>query len=365
MFRYVRLLVLFVIIAGGSVCRADNGTKSLAEAVKAINEQAKKLPECRQQSPLTEDEVLKTITDFSRPKPVANKALQEINELSDKELQKLKGIVETRRLPKDVLLRQFVRYNDGADVEHGRWVRLFLMRENKCPFCLTVRQTSILRRPYNQKERQFQADIRRTGSIPTLGRLVTYFDEDPKFAAVQKFTAQEADRLAEAVKKAITDGNAEELLKTYNWDNTDAATVTSVGQEAGQLVKRKLSTVSVQPRRFGGRLTNWWGFQIWDPNIPVLGYIVLEFKDNVEPKSIELEFGHTESGARLVNYYISRDDRPGMIGKPLPGGGARVSGFAAINPEHGWDDAYDQIDASDELPALQNANLEIRKIKLK
>jgi hypothetical protein len=54
-----------------------------------------------------------------------------------------------------------------------------------------------------------------------------------------------------------------------------------------------------------------------------------------------------------------------MIGKPLPGGGVRVSGFSSLHPEHGWIDTYDQIDASDELPALQNANLEIRKIKLK
>ena len=354
--------VLLVVIAGASVSLADDGTRSLAEAVGAVNQQAAKSPESRGQSPVTEDEVVKAIEKFSRSKPVPEGEKQEIRRLSDEELQKLKRIVTTRRLPKDVVLRQFVRYNDGTCVEHGWWVRLILMRQDTCPLSLTVRQEPAFRRPYTQKERQFQAEMRRTGLVPTMGRLVAYFEEDPKFAAVQKFSAQEADRLAQAVKKALQDGKTEDLLKTFHWEKVDEATRTWVRQEAEQLVKRQLAAVCVSPRRFGGRLTNWWGLRIWDPNLPVLGYVVLGFADKDAPRSIWLEFGETRDGARLVNYIVSRDDGPRMIGKPLPGGGFSVQSFLTNHPEKGWSEFYSQIGAPDELPALQNANLEIWKL---
>lgn len=358
--------VLLVAIAGACASLADDGTRSLAEAVGAINQQAAKSPESRGQSPLTEDEVVKSIEKYSRPKPLPEGGDEGPKRLSDEEFQKLQRIVTTRRLPKEVVLRQFVRYNDGTCVEHGWWVRLILMRQDTCPFSLTVRQESAFRRPYTQKERQFQAEMRRTGLVPTMGRLVAYFEEDPKCAAVQEFSAQEADRLAQAVKKAIQDGKTEDLLQTFHWEKVDEATRTWVRQEAEQLVKRQLASVSVSPRRFGGRLTSWWGLRIWDPNLPVLGYVVLEFadKDKDAPRSIWLEFGETRDGARLVNYIVSRDDGPRMIGKPLPGGGFSVQSFLTNHPEKGWSEFYSQIDAPDELPALQNANLELWKLDL-
>lgn len=354
--------VLLVAIAGASVSLADDGTRSLAEAVRAVNQQAAKSPESRGQSPLTEDDVVKSIERFSRLQPLPEKEPQEPKRLSEEEFQKLKRIATTRRLPKDVVLRQFVRYNEGTCVEHGWWVRLMLMRQATCPFSLTIRQESAFRRPYTQKERQFQEEMRRTGLVPTMGRLVAYFEEDPGFKAVQEFSAHEADRLAQAVKKAIRDGKTEDLLKTFHWEKVDEATRTWVREEAEQLVKRQLATVSVSPRRFSGRLTNWWGLRIWDPNLPVLGYVVLEFADKDVPRSIWLEFGETRAGARLVNYIVSRDDGPRMIGKPLPGGGFSVQSFLTNHPEKGWSELYSQIDAPDELSALQNANLELWKV---
>ena len=77
-----------------------------------------------------------------------------------------------------------------------------------------------------------------------------------------------------------------------------------------------------------------------------------------------LEFGKTPDGARLVNYIVSQDDGPRMIGKPLPCGGVRVHSFQTFPPENGWSDLYGEINAPDELPALQNANFEIWRIPL-
>ena len=369
MFRHAVLLALLalavflVVTAGASVSLAEDETRPLAEAVKAVNERAAKSPESRAQSPLTEDEVVKALEKFSRSEPRSGEEYRDLNRLSDAEFQELKRIVDTRRLPKDVVLRQFVRYDEGTCVEHGWWLRLNLMRQNKCPISLTIRQKSVFSRPYTQKERQFQDEIRRTGGIPTLNRLVAYFDEDPKFAAVQKFSAPKADLLADAVKKALKEKKVDDLLKTYHWDAVDEETRTYVREEAERFVKLQLASVTVSPRRYGGRLTNWKGFKIWDPNLPVLGYIVLKFAGKDEPKSVWLEFGETPDGARLVNYIVTRDDGPSMVGKPLPGGGVRVEAFHTFHPENGWDEIYSQIDASDELPALQNANLEIWKLK--
>jgi hypothetical protein len=64
-----------------------------------------------------------------------------------------------------------------------------------------------------------------------------------------------------------------------------------------------------------------------------------------------------------VNYIVTQDDGPRMIGKSLPGGGFQVRSFLMLLPEKGWGEFYSQIDAPDELPALQNANLEIWKMK--
>ena len=44
-------------------------------------------------------------------------------------------------------------------------------------------------------------------------------------------------------------------------------------------MKRELSKVSIIPRRFSGNLKIREHFKILDPNLPVLGYVVLEFAD--------------------------------------------------------------------------------------
>jgi hypothetical protein len=321
----------------------------LSEAVRALNEEARKWPESRIQNPLTEDRVIAAIAGLGHDA-----------RLSDAEYRRLKRVAETRRLPESISLWQFVRYDDGTDVQHGWWVRLMLKGDQRGTFSLAIREEPLLRRPYTQKERTFRNEVRQTGSIPTLNRLVAYFDEDPEFGSVQKFSAQETDRLADAVKKSIDGKNVDRLLAAYHWDQVDEATRSAVRSEAERVVKRQLSSISVMPRRFGGRLRHWQGFQTWDPNLPVLGYIALEFKDPEGPRSMWLEFGEAQGHARLVNYIVSQDDRPRLIGKPF--GGVSVHGFPLVDIGNGWFECFVKIEASDELPALQNAGLELWRV---
>ena len=178
----------------------------------------------------------------------------------------------------------------------------------------------MLERPYTQLERQFRDDVRRTGQIPTMGRTMVYFDEDPQIGVQRKFSAAAAQGLADAVKQAINNDKAGELLKLYCWDKVDAKDRKRLENEARSLLKRKVASVAVRPRGFGGRLTHWENLAYWDPNISLAGYIELRFADREEPRSVCLEFGETAEGARLANYFISRNQGPKLIGKRMSRG---------------------------------------------
>jgi beta-lactamase regulating signal transducer with metallopeptidase domain/thiol-disulfide isomerase/thioredoxin len=325
------------------------GPVSLADAVSAINQLAAKTAETRALKPLTEDDVIKVI-----------KELNHNDWISGEEYQEIKRIAETRRLPKNIILRQFMRLYDDTSVEHGWWVRLIIMRDNAAPSSITIRQEPLFQRPYTQKERMFHEETRQNG-IPTMGRLVAYFDDDPKFNEVQTFSRQEADRLADAVKKALSDKKTDDLLNAYDWERVDKETRASVRKEAEQFMKRQLPSVSVSPRRFGGNLMHWQGAKTMEPNLPVLGYIVLDFADEDVPSSVSLEFGQTKDGARLVNYIVTKDDFTRLIGKPFSGP-FQVRGYTMMHPEKGWYELFDEIVAPDEFAILRNANFEIWKI---
>ena len=222
-----------------------------------------------------------------------------------------------------------MRYNDGTGVEHGWWVRLMLLRDNQAPFILTVRQESLFRRPYTQKERLFQDEVRRIGhsNLEPAGRVLRRGPEVLGRTAILPARGRSAGRRREEGRS--TTGRRTDLLKTYHWEGVDQETRAAVSREAERLVKRRLASVSVSPRRFGGRLYHWQGFRIWDPNLPVLGYVVLEFADNAGPKSVSLEFGETRDGARLVNYIVSQDDRPPCRRQSLSGP-ISVQGFPMV-----------------------------------
>ncbi|NLE37957.1 MAG: hypothetical protein GX621_08020, partial [Pirellulaceae bacterium] len=347
---------------------ATEETVPLARAVRDINEQAAKLPETWTLKPLTEDEVVAAINRMTRDE-----------RMSDVDWLKLKQVAEMRRLPPDVILQQFVRYGDAAEVQHGWWIRLVLQREKvrlvlqreqegplgvairaeEGPFGVTIRAQSLFRRPYTQKERFFWGEL--NDQVPTLNRLVAYFDEDPNFGVEQSLSAEAAQRLADRVKAAINAKDADDLMKTYDWTGVDRATREEVLTETKRLVNLPVHSVGVRPRQFDGALHHWKGLKFWAPNLPVLGYVVVEFGDKGE--FIGLEFGETRGEARLVNYIVSQDDTQRLSGKSMSRP-VSVRGFHAVDPDGKWLEYYAQIDAPDELSALRNANYEIMRVEL-
>ena len=135
--------------------------------------------------------------------------------------------------------------------------------------------------------------------------------------------------------------------------------------DARSLLQRKVASVAVRPRGFDGRLTHWENLAYWDPNLPLAGYIELRFADPQEPRSLCLEFGETNEGARLANYFVSRNEGPELIGKRMSQG-FQVRGFTTSHPDKGWLEFFDELDTPpEEMPALKQINFEIWKVSPK
>jgi O-acetyl-ADP-ribose deacetylase len=103
----LRRTIFIVVIACASVSVAADGAGSLADAVKAINEQAAKLPESCGLNPLTEDEVSKVIEAFARPNPLPGEEYAHLKSLSDEEFRELRrgGIGPFKELGKHGSIR--------------------------------------------------------------------------------------------------------------------------------------------------------------------------------------------------------------------------------------------------------------------
>jgi hypothetical protein len=333
----------------------------LAEVVKAINEQARKLPETRRLKPLTDDEVVEAIEKFQRPAPAPGKEHSHLPMLTDDEFRTIKSVAQTRRLPTELIVRQFVRYDVGTGMEHGWWVRLNLKRHGASP-TVTLRQSVLIERPYTQLERQFQ--LQKFVGFGVIDSLLHRVGQALRRRSRKLPLGADLRILVEVYHGAAQGGNLAGAAYTvaYCWDKVDAKARKRVENDTKSLMKRKLASVAVRPRGFGGRLTHWEGFAYWDPNIPLAGYIVLQFADREDPNSVCLEFGETTEGARLASYFVSRDEGPKLIGKPMSRG-FRVSGFTTYHPDKGWLEFFDELDTPpEEIPALKQINFEIWKM---
>ena len=211
-----------------------------------------------------------------------------------------------RRLPQHVSLRLITRYDDGERFHHVWWVRLTLTRTSGPIRTFPIRRQTIFDRPYTQKEREFKEACRRDGGIPVIGRLSAYFSDDPQFGKMTPIAKDKSAVLIDAVKKALDQQDLSGLLNLYHWEHAEDETRNYVRSEMSQLLRRKVESVNVVPKRFGGKLHHWQAFQTFDPNLPVLGYLVFAFSPNDgqqhEARSLWLELGMRDGQLRLVNY---------------------------------------------------------------
>lgn len=319
---------------------------SLTTAIRAVNEQAAKYRVIKH-DPLTEQQVLDAIDK-----------LAQLDGLSDEHFKALKNISATRTLPERVSLRQFLRYDDHSFMQHGWWVKLILERDSGGAFGVWIRQDASFTRPYTQRERQFREAVRRARGLPLLNRLVTYFEDDPKFNATAGLSA-DYQELVSSARTAIDKQSADDFLERFHWEGVDGATREFIEREVKQLVSRKIQIITVEKKRFQGELAQWQAFTRYGPNLPIEGYIdfIYATREEYEPISLRLEMGEHKGTPKFVCHVVKDDLAKDRIGKRMSGP-LSVRGFLSQLPD-GWLELGWTIEAPNELPALQQANLEL------
>lgn len=332
-------------------------TTALSDAVKVINDEASKHPVSRKLPPLTEQHVINRL-----------KLLEKTDDLSNEEFTALKRIIETRRLPENVVLRPFLRYDTYTEMQHGWWVKLSVERKERGPFGMWVRRTPVLTRPYTQVERQHRERRRNGGGLTTLGRLVTWFDKDPQVGEEPSMSV-DYEKLVARARKAITNSDTEAFLKLFHFKGAGKDVREFVKREVATIMSGELNDITVEPKRFAGDLSQWRAFTRYGPNLPVEAYVNFTFSkqtksedDKPKPMAFRLEAGPLAEQPKFVCHIVQEDHTQKWLGKKI--GNITVSGFIYATPD-GWLEFGSLITAPDHFPSLQQANLELLRMPLK
>ena len=157
-------------------------TRSLAEAVRVFNARAAEDSIGKSQSPLTEDEVIAAI----------RWSLLEIDKLavSDKTIQALRGIIDSRELPPRFELEVLTVFEPNDQMEVTEWsVRLRIPAEPHGSTCIGIREQMVGSRLFGDEERnviaKWQEKWRKDGII-LLGFDREYEDERAKAAEIDR-----------------------------------------------------------------------------------------------------------------------------------------------------------------------------------
>ena len=81
-------------------------------------------------------------------------------------------------------------------------------------------------------------------------------------------------------------------------------------------------SIEIRPRNFKAKMVHWSAYQRYQPNLPIVGYLDIEYKpatgESVPAKTLSLEMGKFGEELRLVNY-IKQGERelPPTLGKGL------------------------------------------------
>lgn len=279
--------------------------RSLDDAVAAFNEQAKQSPIGRLQRPITVAETLQAIESFQR-QPHLPAAVNE----------QLRAIAASGQLPASAYFRRFTRFDDGQRMHRVWWVRLVITTDDPPVYSVPVRTTELSSRSYTQLERQQLAGQ----GVMLLNRVSSYFADAPITIQPAEFAPQLEAGLTANLNAAI-DGNVDALDRVFNWADVDEATRRFAIKELEHLRGATIESMEVRGRDFEGELLHWRAFQHYQPNLPIVGYVDIEYRlaeDAETPVStLSLEFGRSNDELKLVNYV---KDGPARLPNQLPQG---------------------------------------------
>ncbi len=277
----------------------DLKPRSLAEAVAAFNKDAKESPTGALQPPITEQETLAAIAKFT-----------ELEHVEEPTKATLREIAKTKSLPVNAYFRRFTRFDDEQQMRGVWWVRLVVEGKDPPDYSVPVRTTQVFARPYTQMERQQNAEP----GLALINRFVSYFEEQPNIRLKEAFAQEAMDRLIGVAKKGIEAKDLDVMKELFHWQDVSDSTREFVSSELQMLFKATIHSIKIEPRTLNGNLIHWSAFQHYQPNLPVVGFLEIEYtpEDPLKPVqmpsgpnkvfSLELELGKFGNEFRLVNY---------------------------------------------------------------
>ncbi len=235
--------------------------RSLAEAIAAFNRESLESPTGSAQSPITEQETLVAISEYVK-----------LEHVSDATKAAFREITETKTVPANAYFRRFTRFDDERQM-HGVWcVRLYLEGTKPPVYSAPIRTTSLFTRPYTQLERKQNAE-----GITLLNRFTSYF-ERPATEGAKEVVAKEAiDRLKVAFQKAVYANKLDDAMELYHWQGASDSLRNFVTSELKTLFNGSALSIKIEPRTLDGKLVHWSAYQDYQPNLPVVGYMHIEY----------------------------------------------------------------------------------------
>ena len=289
--------------------------RSLNDAISSFNLTSQESPTGVRQPRITEQEAREAIAKFAAEKHVPEGVRTQLEQ-----------ILKSGELSSNVYFRRFTRFDDGKQVQDVWWVRLIVETDNGPVYSVPVRTTSLFARPYTQMERQQNAD-----GLTLINRVASYYEEPP-------VVVQPSDLPAASIKTLIT--RTEDAIKAE--DDTAIGTLfESTGASETQrefavselkaISKAKVHSIKVSPLKLKGDLRTWSAWQYYKPNLPVIGFLDIEYQDkdaatrraDAQPldgdqRVLSLELGLVGEELRLVNYVPDGDRTPPESLNPGP-----------------------------------------------
>ena len=146
--------------------------------------------------------------------------------------------------------------------------------------------------------------------LPLINRFTSYYEEPPTIRLKEAFPQDAMDRLLGLVKKAIEAKNLDAIKALFHWQGASDSTREFVSSELQTLLDATILKIKIEPRMLNGNLIHWSAFQHYEPNLPVVGFLEIEYtillKRFQEPsgpnKTLSLELGMSGNEFCPVNY---------------------------------------------------------------
>ncbi|MCA9216999.1 MAG: M56 family metallopeptidase, partial [Planctomycetales bacterium] len=263
--------------------------RSLDSAIDDFNLAAQQSPIGMRQEPISMEETLGAIAV----------SIQRL-ETPDTTKQILRQIVASKELPSNVYFRRFTRFDDEEQMHGVWWVRLIVEGNQQPVYSVLIRKERIFSRPYTQMERQ---QIAQQG-VTLINRFSSYFQAVPNVLLLAAFPEASIKKITDSVGSAIKAGDFDAFASSFEWKDVSETTRAFVKSEFDFLTKATVHSIKVTPRNFRGKLLHWSAFQSYESNLPIVGYVDIEYSATAggRRRTLSLEMGNVDNELRLVNY---------------------------------------------------------------